>query len=277
MKKISLLILLIICNLIIVNIVYAQDNNNNNNKKLPPLFGNVEEQYQLQKAPTGYIKDAFTGDGIDGAKVSIPDKGISTTTNSDGSFNLNIEGQQGNFILSVKKDGYLPFALNAKIDDFSKPFELFVEQLQGQIVIDSEIHHLGDNNFSQYSANASSFKLPSEGATYLKEFYIESIPKKQMIIKIGSIIGLDTMASRQLGQSNIDTYSSPLGIFVNSIKIAEIAINADNKEIPIPTSVLKPHSNNLLVIQTGVNQALRYSNSIDYDDIEFLNLILEQK
>lgn len=111
----------------------------------------------------------------------------------------------------------------------------------------------------------------------MKTFYVESYPKKGMVLKIGSIIGLDTMASREMGQSQLNTFSSPLSIYVNSVKIAEIAVNSSNKVIPIPNMLLKPKSENLLVLQTGVNQAMKFTNKLDYDDIEFMNLILEEK
>lgn len=250
-------------------------------KKLAPLTGGVQENEfkqgpQVGNDATGFIKDSLTGHPISGAEVSIPDKGMTTLSRADGSFKLDTKALGGNFILSVKKKGYLPFALNAKKDDFSSGFNLHIEKQKGEVVIDSDIHHLGDNSFSNMSANAASFRLPAEGPTYIKEFYVESLPPKGMILKIGSIIGLDTIASKEIGQSHIDSFSSPLSIYVNSIKIAEIAINADNKVIPIRKGVLKPHSTNLLVFQTGTNQVVRISGSLDYDDIEFMNVLLEK-
>ena len=249
------------------------------NKQLPPLTGGIRENSyydaSANKDTTGFLKDSFNGKPIDGATVSVPDKGISTTSRADGSFYLDMKGKSGNFILSVKKQGYLPFALSAKETDLNQPFTLHLEQLQGEIVIDSNIHHLGDNNFSANSANATSFQLPSEGPVFMKEFYVESLPSKGMVLKIGTIVGLDTMASRELGQSAISAFSSPLSVYINSVKIAEIAINDNNKMIPIHKGVLKPHSNNLLVLQTGTNQVTALSGTLDYDDIEFMNLFLE--
>ncbi|MGD9581861.1 MAG: carboxypeptidase regulatory-like domain-containing protein [Vampirovibrionia bacterium] len=248
-------------------------------KSLPPLTGGVQENSyygtSTSRDTTGYLKDSLTGEPIEGATVSVPDKGISTKSRADGGFKLDLPATQGNFILSVKKQGYLPFALNAKKDDFYNPFTLHLDQLQGQIVIDNNIHHLGDNNYSSRSANAASFQLPSEGPVFMKEFYVEDLPPKGMVLKIGTIVGLDTMASRELGQSTISAFSSPLSIFVNSIKIAEIAVNENNKEIPIYNGVLKPHSKNLLVFQTGVNQITAMSGTLDYDDFEFMNVFLE--
>lgn len=262
------------------NMVFAEQLQTEGFKKqLPPLTGGIRENSYLDssqnKDTTGYLKDSLTGKPVDGATVSVPDKGISTTSGTDGSFYLDMRGKSGDFILSVKKQGYLPFALSAKETDLYQPFTLHLEQLQGEIVIDSNIHHLGDNNFSVKSANATSFQLPSEGPVYMKEFYVESLPSKGMVLKIGTIVGLDTMASRELGQSAISAFSSPLSIYVNSVKIAEIAINEDNKTIPIHRGVLKPHSKNLLVFQTGVNQVTAMTGMLDYDDIEFMNLFLE--
>ncbi|MEW5820695.1 MAG: hypothetical protein AB1782_10930 [Cyanobacteriota bacterium] len=259
-----------------------QNNNKTSRKQLPPLTGGIQENDFLKgssqpgERPTGFIKDSLTGDPISNAEVSIPDKGLSTQSKQDGSFNLNLNGENGNFILSVKKDGYLPYALNVKKGSLDNPFNLHIEKQSGQLIVDSDIHHLGDNNYSLNSANAGAFRLPSEGPTFIKEFYLESLPPNGMILKIGSIIGLDTIASQQLGQSQISAYSTPLSIFVNSVKIAEISVNADNKTIPIHNGVLKPHSKNLLVFQTGVNQVVGIAGQMDYDDIEFIHILLEK-
>jgi hypothetical protein len=283
MKKIIIICILILAGILHTETSLAQQNENNSDRQLPPLFGNVKKELYEQgehsnsESPTGFIKDHLSGQPIGGAEVSVPDKGITTTTKPDGSFKLDLKGYGGDFIVSVKKDGYLPFALNATIDDLSKPFTLFIEKHLGQIVIDSDLHHLGDNNFSNMSANATSFRLPAEGPIFIKEFYIESLPKKNMVLKIGSIIGLDTMASHELGQSNISTFSTPLSIYINSVKIAEIGVNGSNKVIPVPRTVLKPGTKNLIVLQTGINQVLKMQGVIDYDDIEFMNLILEEK
>lgn len=282
MNKVFLTVALVIVSFLFMGNSFAQTESNQTvPKKLAPLTGNVQENDYLKQNslsgenPSGFVKDALSGLPISGANISLPDKNVSTISKADGSFKLNLQGQQGNFILSVKKEGYLPFALNAKADDFSRPFVLHIEKFHGQIVIDSNIHHLGDNNYSDLSANASAFKLPAEGPTFIKEFYLESLPPKGMVLKIGSIIGLDTMESRELGQSHIDTFSSPLSIYVNSVKVAEIAVNENNKAIPIYNMALKAHAKNLLVLQTGINQIYQYAGGIDYDDIEFMNIILE--
>lgn len=102
--------------------------------KLPPLQGKIQEN-EFHKGPsysnedsTGFVKDALTGKPLAGAKIEIPDKGLSTTSRADGSFKLDVDNTKGDFILSVKKDGYLPFALSLKKDAFSNPFTLFVEK-----------------------------------------------------------------------------------------------------------------------------------------------------
>jgi hypothetical protein len=282
MKK-GFIALSLIVSIFLTGIAHGQQQNVEIPRQLPPLQGNVQEnsfvegQHGTIDSPTGYIKDYITGKPLAGAEVSIPDKGITTHSKADGSFKLDLKGQQGNFIVSVKKDGYLPFALNAQKDDLSSPFTLFVQKNRGELIIDNDLHHLGDNNFSDLSANAGAFKMPTEGPVFIKEFYIEGLPANGMVLTIGSIIGLDTIASKELGQTNIDSFSSPLSIYVNSVKIAEIGVNSDNKTIPIPKTVLKPRSTNLLVLQTGVNQVLQYQGSIDYDDIEFMHLILQEK
>ena len=61
-------------------------------------------------------------------------------------------------------------------------------------------------------------------------------------------------------------------IYINSKKIGEIKINADNQEISLPKGILKQNSANTIRIETGVNQQAR--TYVDYDDMEFMNILL---
>ena len=56
-------------------------------------------------------------------------------------------------------------------------------------------------------------------------------------------------------------------------KISEIKINGDNQKINIPKGLIKENQNNNVTIKTGRN--LYKTTAIDYDDIEFTNLLLE--
>ncbi|MCD7739997.1 MAG: hypothetical protein LUH11_01420, partial [Candidatus Gastranaerophilales bacterium] len=78
------------------------------------------------------------------------------------------------------------------------------------------------------------------------------------------------------GQSNVlKAYSSPPELYFNGNKISEIKINGDNQKINIPRGLIKQNQKNNVTIKTGHN--LYKTSSIDYDDIEFTNLILEVK
>ena len=61
--------------------------------------------------------------------------------------------------------------------------------------------------------------------------------------------------------------------FVNGQKIAELKINGDNQKIPIPLKYLNQNSENILKIQTGINQTV--TDYMDYDDVEIMNLIVD--
>ena len=84
------------------------------------------------------------------------------------------------------------------------------------------------------------------------------------------------MAAQRIGQSNVLTaYSSPPEIFFNGNKISEKKINGDNQKIQIPKNLIKNNLLNNITIKTGRN--LYKTTSIDFDDIEFMNLLLEIK
>ncbi len=240
--------------------------------KAQTLAGNVNKEEFLGKSHI--VVDEATGNPIAGAEISIPSAGIYTRTNNSGEFRLG-SSFKGPMILSVQADGYKPFSLTLKENDMSKPFSIAISKLLGnETVIDKEIHHLGDDNFSEQSANADDFKLNSESPDFFKEFYIGQInPNSNPVLKIGSIIGLDTkMAHRIDGQRAIKAFSSPMQIYINSKKLGNIRINGDNQEISLPRNILKQNSTNTIRIVTGINQ--QASSKIDYDDMEFMNLLL---
>ena len=96
------------------------------------------------------------------------------------------------------------------------------------------------------------------------------------MLSVGSIIGIDTQEAIKMRQSRVRTsYSSPPEIFCNGNKIAEIKINGDNQKIDIPKALLLGKDVFNITIKTGRN--LTKTSSIDYDDIEFTNLLLEIK
>jgi len=236
------------------------------------LSGNINKEEFLEKSHI--VVDGSTGLPVAGAEVSIPTEGIFTKTNNSGQFKLDTSFKSPT-ILSVQADGYKPFSLTINENENSKPFVIVVTKLfDNEIVIDSEIHHLGDDNFSDKSANAEDFKLSADGAAFSKEFFIEKFDlKSSPVLKIGTIIGLDTkMAHRVSGKTRIKAFSSAMSVYINSKKVGEIKINADNQEIPLPKNLLKANSTNIIRLKTGINQ--QASSYIDYDDMEFINLLL---
>ena len=236
------------------------------------LSGNVNKEDFLEKSHI--VVDGATGNPVSGAEVSIPSAGIFAKTNDSGQFKLD-----GSFnspmILSVQADGYKPFSITINEGKISNPLTIAISKLFGnEMVIDSEIHHLGDDNFSEKSANAEDFKLKAESPDFFKEFFVEKLDSNSNpILKIGTIIGLDTkIAHRVAGKTGIKAYSSAIRVYINSKKIGDIKINGDNQEIPLSKSILKQNSTNTIRIETGVNQ--QATSYIDYDDMEFMNILL---
>jgi len=239
------------------------------------LSGNIDKEDFLQKSNA--VIDEATGAPIPNAEVSIPSSGIFAKTNNYGQFNLDTS-LQSSAILSVKALGYKPFAITVDASNFNKPFTLGLTKLNGkETIIDSKIHHLGDDKFSSISANAKDFNFDTEGAYFSKKFFMGNISQNSTaVLKIGSVIGLDTQMAKKLNQSKITlSSSSPTSVYLNFGKIADLKINGDNQEIYIPKNQLLPNSYNVISIKTGVNQQeTRYT---DYDDMEFMHLILEIK
>ena len=221
------------------------------------------------------IVDRNTGLGIGGAQISIPKKNYSTQTDSQGYFELNTQ-LNGPAIMSVKKDNYKPFSITVNDQTISAPLVIGIEKSNTEgMVLDSNMYHLGDNNYSDLSANAGQFRMESIGPFYTKKFLLKNVKfNKPIFLVIGSIIGIDTDLARSIGQNRITTaFASPPEIYFNGNKISEVQINGDSQKIKIPPSLLRKNQVNEVTIKTGRN--LMQTAYVDYDDIEFMNLFFE--
>lgn len=237
------------------------------------LSGCVNKEHIIQES--GVVIDGKTGTPVAGALVSIPSAGTKAITNDYGIFKLDVPTKKP-VILSVQADGYKPFSLVIKDENISDPLKIAIEEkTKNELVIDTRLHHLGDNKYSNRSANAFEFNAPAAGPYYFKEFFVDNTTSlNNIVLKIGSIIGIDTKIAQSLRQSGVhSSSSSPVKVFLNSQKIGEISFNGDNHLLQIPSGLLRVNSYNNIRIETGIN--LNAESRTDYDDIEFIHLLLE--
>lgn len=221
------------------------------------------------------VIDKTTRKPISNAKIIIPAKKFTAYSDINGHFEIKtfIDNQ---VILSVQKKDYKPFSMTITRGAHTRAITIELENSSPfDIKIDTSLCHLGDNNFSNFSANAGQFQGDAVGPVYNKKFYISSgTINKQHYLVIGSIIGIDTAMARGIGQSNITTsYASPPAVFLNGKKIAEIQINGDNQRIKLPKELIKYNQENLITIRAGRN--LMQTAYVDYDDIEFMNISIQ--
>lgn len=216
------------------------------------------------------VIDNGTNLPVSNAKIILPKQNYTTYTDDNGLFNISGKINDSS-VISVEKEGYRPFSLTINEKIAARPIVIGIEKTNAQdIVISTEMIHLGDDNFSQYSANSEEFKGRSVGPFYSKTFQIGHNDKTNYLI-IGSIIGIDTLMARSMKQNSItNSFSSPPEIYFNGQKIAEIQINGDGQKIKLPNRLIRPNSMNEVTIKTGHN--LQQTAYIDYDDIEFMNL-----
>ena len=221
------------------------------------------------------IVDKNTGLGIGGAKISIPKRQYSTRTDSNGFFELNTQ-ITGPTIMSVQKENYKPFSITINDQALSTPLVIGIEKSNAEgMVLDSNMYHLGDNNFSDLSANDGEFRMDSIGPFYTKKFTLKNVKfNKPIYLVIGSIIGIDTDMARTIGQNRItNAFASAPEVYFNGNKVSEIQINGDSQKIKIPPALVNKNQVNEVTIKTGRN--LMQTAYIDYDDIEFMNLFFE--
>lgn len=223
------------------------------------------------------VIDANTKKPVQFALIRIPTINYETKTDADGYFKLNAD-ITATSIMSVEKQGYRPFSITINEINTSKPIIIGIEKTQfADLSLEADIFHLGDNKFSSASANSSDFQLKSLGPYYTKAFNIPKISTTEnAYLVVGSVIGVDTLLARQMGQSNVPSaYSSPATIYFNGQKIAEIKYNSDGQQILLPKQLIKQNQKNEITIKTGKN--LFQNAYIDYDDIEIANLHIEFK
>lgn len=221
------------------------------------------------------IINSKTQEPLQNAKITIPELNYTTYSDSSGCFKLNADISEKT-VLFVEKDGYKVFSLTIDNSVLNSPLKLGIEEISPfDLQISQGIIHLGDNMYSNNSANSSDFRLSANSHYFTKTFIKPKCSTKHdVVIKIGTIIGLDTKKAKEFKQNRIaKVYSTPAEVFVNGQKIAKLELNGDNIEINIPKNILK--ETNELLIKTGKN--LFQTNYTDYDDIELANIRIEVK
>lgn len=240
-----------------------------------PVHAQVMEGGVSKVGDVSRVVDTATRQPVSGAKVSLPKQNFTTFTDTNGMFNITPKLDDSS-VLSVEKEGYRPFSLTINDKLASQPLVLGIEKSNVQdVVISTEMFHLGDDKFSAASANSAEFRAKSIGPFYSTTFMLaENALTMNNYLVIGSIIGIDTLLARSMRQNNIvDSFASPPEVYFNGRKIAEIQLNGDGQRIKLPNSLLRAGQMNEVIIRTGRN--LKQTAYIDYDDIEFVNLSIQ--
>lgn len=221
------------------------------------------------------VIDSDTNAPVSGAKISLPQDNYQTYTDSQGNFSLDAD-INGQTVMSVEKPGYKPFSMTLDKRVASRPIVMGIEKSTPKdITIETNMFHLGDNSYSDRSANAGEFQVQAVGPFYSKDFKIPTIsPGTKVTLVIGSIIGIDTLLAKAMGQNKINNaYASPPEVYFNGNKIADIQVNGDGQKIKIPYNLVRQNQMNEVTIKTGRN--MTQTAYVDYDDIEFMNLSIE--
>lgn len=238
------------------------------------MQGGVEKQGLLGK---NRVVDSKTHAPIGGARVTLPQDNYQTYTDSNGNFSLNAD-VNSQTLMSVEKPGYKPFSVTLDEKLASRPLVLNIEKSTPKdITLETNMFHLGDNSFSELSANAGDFQVQAVGPYYSKDFKFPSIAQGTKVsLIIGSVIGIDTLMAKTMGQNKVaKAYASPPEVYFNGHKIAELQVNGDREKVKIPYSLIKQNQMNEVTIKTGRN--LMQTAYVDYDDIEFMNLSIETR
>ena len=262
-NKLSLIVLVVLF-LMILNPLFAS---------ATMIEGGVNTNERVK--PFCTVIDKRTGKPVPNAKVTVPSSNFVAYTDVNGHFELKT-AINGDAIMSVEKNNYKPFSMTLLKRHAYIPFVVEIEISNPfDIKVETALCHLGDNNYSGFSANAGNFKSYASGPVYNKTFYIPATTSNmQQYLVFGSILGIDTAMARGMGQNRITTsFASPPSVYLNGHKIAEIQINGDNQKIKLPKNLIKYNQKNVITIKAGKN--LMQTAYVDYDDFEFMNLSIE--
>ncbi len=253
----------------------------------PVLQGGVKETAQSNLASRAYPENAFeglvvsaeNGQALGEVRISIPAIGYQAYTGSDGRFELPPLPQTP-VIVAFERRGYVPKSLTLNSARLAQaPKRVVLHQSRNTLVLDTEIRHLGDNSYSPASSGANRFRQGNtEGPVLRRQFSLQHLPISALssnpaVLEIGSVIGLDTVAAHQQGQSRFHRASTPMQIRLNGQVIGLVETNGDALRFPVHPDLLNYQGVNTLEIATGVK--ISNENTPDYDDMELMLLTLK--
>lgn len=259
-------------------------------------------QVRLESAYGGQVVDRQTGQPLSNVEVAVPGAGISVVTDAQGRFRLP-EKVPDDQILTVRLENYLPYSQTTDQTPTS-PMQVALERLNPAttLLLESTVVRLGDNQYSPQSAAAGQFQMLAQGMEMTRSFVLNRIPTQPPVLRIGSLIGLDTPEAYRAGQSRIpEADMSPLEVILNGTPVQTIPLGGNNIRIPLPISSLRAGSNTV-VLRTGKTRqwtrggagvpisfpifggSVRvYVNGggasggsgVDYDDIQVANVVVD--
>lgn len=228
-----------------------------------------------QTAPTGFgqVVRAMDGQPAAGVTVRIPALRWGTLSDAQGRFQLPALPSQP-VIAMLEKEGFRPASVTLDRNSLAqKPLLARLEHAGGALLIDSEIHHLGDGSYAPGSAGAGEFRRQANGPVLRRSFVMPAKPRGTEMLEIGSVLGLDTLDAHRHGQSRFHRASTNMRVLLNGRLVGELSLNGDRRRLPIPAGLLQ-NGVNTLEIQTGFQSP--DGVSIDFDDVELtlLSLVL---
>ncbi len=253
-------------------------------RRLNALKSGVEDKRQidLSSADSGVVFDSASGLPLAGVEVSLPDEGITVRTDAEGRFRL--PRLRPGKILTANADNYAPAATSSA----GSGYRLRLERLSPRLaVIDNQLHHLGDDKYGSGSANNRDFRLKAEGRRYVRRFQVEGFPAGDLVLRIGSLIGLDTSLAVAAGQSGLTQFlnAAPDGlrIYLNNQPVEKIYLNGDNLAVTLPRALLRSGTNTLsletyplaILDDDKLGRMLEAVGVANYDDVEFAHLLIE--
>jgi hypothetical protein len=177
-------------------------------------------------------------------EVAIPGAGIAVRTDAQGRFRLPgpLPAEE---ILVARLENYLPYSQSTGNGEIGRdrPWQLPLERWDPNttLVLEANVIRLGDNRYSPESAAASQFLGPAQAVEMTRSFTLERLPPRPPVLRIGSLIGLDTAAAYRAGQSRIPTADmSPLQVLLNGVEVEQVQLGGRRPAHPSAATALAP-------------------------------------
>lgn len=237
---------------------------------------------QTVSGPLVMVVDAESNSPLGGASVQLPELGWQQSVSSLGRVILPSQVEGRRFLIGVVCANREPRSLHIPATT-RFPLTITLRRPEKSWQISNTYYRLGDGAYSMLSAGASQLSsgrwqlantMPEHALSTPLPAPVQAAVRagRPFWLTLGAVVGLDTPASQQAGQSQAPVAASPLLVEVNRQIVKAVSLNGDQVRVDLPPGLLA--NSPLLNIHLKAGYHLKHGEVVDYDDAGVLHLVL---